>query len=69
VSFILMHKVQADAAKAKEVLKFFDWAYKNGDSAAAGLDYVPMPAAVKTLVRKQWAGVTGPDNKPVYVSR
>src|SRR5690606_29764718 len=27
-SYIIMHKVQPDAAKGKEVLKFFDWAFK-----------------------------------------
>jgi phosphate transport system substrate-binding protein len=53
-SFILMHKVQADAAKGKEVLKFFDWAYKNGAAAAAELDYVPMPANVTKLVEDAW---------------
>jgi phosphate transport system substrate-binding protein len=53
-SFILMHKVQADAAKAKEVLKFYDWAYKNGDKTAAELDYVAMPAPVVKLVQDAW---------------
>ncbi len=54
VSYILMHKAQADAAKGKEVLKFFDWAYKNGAPAAAELDYVPMPANVTKLVEDSW---------------
>ncbi len=53
-SFILMHKVQADAAKGKEVLKFFDWAYKNGAAMATELDYIPMPAAVTKLVEDGW---------------
>ncbi|KIF82213.1 phosphate ABC transporter substrate-binding protein PstS [Noviherbaspirillum autotrophicum] len=53
-SFILMHKVQADSAKGKEVLKFFDWAYKNGDKMAAELDYVSMPAPVVKLVQDAW---------------
>ena len=53
-SFILMHKVQADAVKGKEVLKFFDWAYKNGAAMAAELDYIPMPAAVTKLVEDGW---------------
>jgi phosphate transport system substrate-binding protein len=53
-SYILVHKVQADAAKGKEVLKFFDWAYKNGDAAATELDYVPMPEAVTKLVEDAW---------------
>jgi phosphate transport system substrate-binding protein len=54
VSYILMHKTQADAAKGKEVLKFFDWAYKNGGAAATELDYVPMPASVTKLVQDAW---------------
>jgi phosphate transport system substrate-binding protein len=54
VSYILMHKSQADVAKGKEVLKFFDWAYKNGGAAAAELDYVPMPPSVVGLVQGAW---------------
>ena len=54
VSFILMHKAQADAAKGKEVLKFFDWAFKNGGAAATELDYVPLPASVVKLVQEAW---------------
>ena len=53
-SFILMHKVSADPAKGKEVLKFFDWAYKNGGAMAADLDYVAMPPAVVKLVQDAW---------------
>jgi phosphate transport system substrate-binding protein len=54
VSYILMHRSQADAAKGKEVVKFFDYAYKNGDAAAAELDYVPMPESVVKLVQGAW---------------
>jgi phosphate transport system substrate-binding protein len=54
VSYILMQKSQADGVKGKEVLKFFDWAYKNGGAAAAELDYVPMPANVTKLVNDSW---------------
>lgn len=53
-SFILMHKVQADSAKAKEVLKFFDWSYKNGGAMANELDYVALPVAVVKLVEDSW---------------
>ena len=65
-TFILVHKQQADAAKGKAVLGFFDWAYKNGDAAASQLDYVPLPGAVKDMVRKQWADIKTADGKPVY---
>ena len=54
VSYILMHRSQADANKGKEVVKFFDYAYKNGDAAAAELDYVPMPDSVVKLVQGAW---------------
>jgi phosphate transport system substrate-binding protein len=66
-TFILLHRDQKDPARAKSTLAFFDWAYKNGDAAASALDYVPMPDAVKTMVRKQWSEtIKGPDGKPVY---
>jgi phosphate transport system substrate-binding protein len=53
-SFILMHKSQADAAKGAEVLKFFEWALKNGQKTAAELDYVPIPAPVVKLIEDAW---------------
>ena len=54
VSYILMHKTQADANKGQEVVKFFDWSFKNGAPAAAELDYVPMPATVVKQVQDAW---------------
>jgi phosphate transport system substrate-binding protein len=54
VSYILVHKAQADAAKGKEVLKFFDYAFKNGAAAATELDYVPLPDSVTKLVHDAW---------------
>jgi phosphate transport system substrate-binding protein len=54
-TFILMHKAQDKPTTAANALKFFDWAYANGDKMADELEYVPLPASVKDLVRKQWA--------------
>jgi phosphate transport system substrate-binding protein len=65
-TFILMHTRQTNAQNAHDVLAFFDWAYKNGNPAAASLDYVPLPDPVKALVRRSWSKITGPDGKPVY---
>ena len=56
-TFALVHKQQGDLAKRKEVLKFFDWAFNKGDGLAEQLDYIPLPAAVKLMVRKKWAEV------------
>ena len=45
-SFILMHANAAKPEASKEqVLKFFDWAFKNGQKILIELDYVPLPAA------------------------
>jgi phosphate transport system substrate-binding protein len=67
VSFILMHKVQADAAKGKEVVKFFDWAFKSGGNAAVELDYVPLPASVVKLVQDSWkANLKDASGKAIY---
>ena len=54
-TYILMYKSQDKAANASNSLKFFDWAYNNGDKMADDLDYVPLPDSVKALVRKQWS--------------
>lgn len=54
-TYILMYKNQDKPASAAAALKFFDWAFANGDKMADELDYVPLPNAVKDLVRKQWA--------------
>ncbi|MFV1922667.1 MAG: phosphate ABC transporter substrate-binding protein PstS [Methylotenera sp.] len=53
-TFILMYKQQENAAMAKEVLKFFDYAYKNGDLSAKALDYVPLPDNVVELIQNKW---------------
>jgi len=68
-TFILVYKNQENATAGKNVLTFFDWAYKNGDAAASALDYVPLPAPVKALVRKQWATNVTSGGKPVYVAK
>jgi phosphate transport system substrate-binding protein len=65
-TFILMHKVQDKPAQGAAVLKFFEWAYKNGDKTADDLDYVPMPAAVKAQIQKAWGDIKDASGKPVY---
>jgi phosphate transport system substrate-binding protein len=54
-TFILMYGEPADKAASMEAIKFFDWAFANGDKMAEELDYIPMPAAVTALIRKTWA--------------
>jgi phosphate transport system substrate-binding protein len=65
-SFILIHQKQQQPDRAKEVLRFFDWALREGDKLAEQLDYVPMPQNVVKAVEDSWKQVTGPDGKPVW---
>ena len=66
-TFILMHKAQDKPENAKEVLKFFDWAYANGDKMALDLDYVPLPDSVVKLIAKAWkAEIKAADGKAVW---
>jgi phosphate transport system substrate-binding protein len=53
-SFILMHARQDKPEQGREVLKFFDWAYKNGSKMASEIDFVPMPDSVVRLVQTEW---------------
>ncbi len=69
VTFILIPQAPKDAAKCGAVLAFFDWAYRDGDAAAAALDYVPLPGALKSRIRAQWADVKGPDGKGVFAPK
>ena len=52
--------------QATAALRFFDWAYANGDKMADELDYVPLPDSVETLIRQQWSKITDGSGKPVF---
>jgi phosphate transport system substrate-binding protein len=57
-SFILMYKEPANKAESAEVLKFFDWAFKNGKGMAVELDYVPLPDALTNQIRQRvWSQI------------
>jgi phosphate transport system substrate-binding protein len=64
-TFIIMYKTQDKPAEAAAALKFFAWAYANGDKIAEALDYVPMPAVVKTQIEKAWGEIKDPAGKPI----
>lgn len=57
-SFILMYKEPTDKAQSQAVLKFFDWAFKNGKQMAAELDYVALPDALTAQIRQRiWSQI------------
>ena len=64
-TFILMHKQQDKPAQGAAALRFFDWAYGNGDKMADELDYVPLPDSVKALIHQEWASIKDGSGKTV----
>ncbi len=64
-TFILMHAKQDKPAQGSASLKFFEWAFNGGDSMATELEYVPLPPAVKDLVRREWAKIQDGTGKAV----
>jgi phosphate transport system substrate-binding protein len=52
-SFIVMYKEPKNKANSDEVLKFFDWAFKNGKKDAIDLDYVPLPDTLTKQIRER----------------
>ena len=57
-SFIIMYKEPADKAASQDVLKFFDWAFRNGRKMAEELDYVALPDSVTAKIRSQvWSQI------------
>lgn len=66
-TFILLPKDPKDATKSADVLKFFDWAYKDGSAAAEKLHYIVLPKEVVENIRASWkAEIKNTDGKAVY---
>jgi len=66
-TFILLPKQPPHPERARAVLKFFDWCYRNGDAMALKLDYVPMPEKVKEMVRAMWKReIRDPNGNPIW---
>ncbi len=68
-SFILVYREPSDPAAVLGALKFFAWAYKDGEKMAAELDYVPLPAALIKQVKKTWSDSIMAGGKPVWTEK
>ena len=57
-SFIIMYKDPADKKASQEVIKFFDWSFKNGAKMSAELDYVHLPTVLQDQIRTRvWSQI------------
>ena len=65
-TFVLLHATQEKPAQGAETLKFFDWAFHNGNQAATELDYISLPESVVSEIRTQWkAKIKDASGKPI----
>jgi phosphate transport system substrate-binding protein len=51
-TFILLAKEKLESNK--KVVKFYDWAFNNGDTKAKELSYVPLPKSLKEKIHGYW---------------
>ncbi len=65
-TFILLPEDPKDGNRSADVIKFFDWCYKDGGPIATQLDYIPLPASVQDTVRTAWRKDVTFDGKSVY---
>jgi len=56
-TYIIMYKKPDNVGASNEALKFFDWAYKNGDKMADELDYVPLSQTEKNKSLAIWKDI------------
>jgi phosphate transport system substrate-binding protein len=57
-SFIIMYKDPVDKKASEEVLKFFDWSFKNGKKLSEDLDYVHLPESLTSQIKsKVWSQI------------
>ncbi|HLI17919.1 MAG TPA: phosphate ABC transporter substrate-binding protein PstS [Rhodanobacteraceae bacterium] len=53
-SWVIMYKQPKNATHSKVALDFFRYAYTDGKSAAAALDYVPLPQSLVKQIEAYW---------------
>lgn len=53
-TYILLPTNPSDADASRNVMKFFDWAFKSGQPAVDQLHYIALPKSVQDQVRAKW---------------
>ena len=65
MTWLLVYQKQSDAAKGQKLVKFLEWALKDGQKAASELHYAPLPAAVAAKAQASLSKITTSDGKPL----
>ncbi len=67
-SFILLPKNPTDMERSRGVMRFFDWAFRNGATLAQELEYIPLPAPVQEAIRGAWRSEVKFNGQPVWTT-
>jgi len=59
MTWLLVHKTYADAAKAKALVQFIWWAETEGQAMASSLGYAPLPQQLRPWIQARLKSVTG----------
>lgn len=54
-TFILVPLDAADPQRTRNVLRVFEWAFRNGDSITEELVFITLPDSTKNTIRQMWA--------------
>ena len=69
VTYILVDRKPKNVERARSTLKFFFWAFMQGDNMAAETGFVPLPSSVQARNVGRFGDVLGPDNAPLEYLR
>jgi phosphate transport system substrate-binding protein len=58
MTYLLVHKTYADAAKARELVKFAWWGETEGQARAEPLGYAPLPTALRPWIEARLKSIT-----------
>ena len=64
-TFVILRKTQDKPQQGREVIKFFTWAYKNGNKLATDTSYVPLPDTTVQAIQALWKTLRDPADKPL----
>jgi phosphate transport system substrate-binding protein len=67
-TFILLPTNPTDADRSRNVMRFFDWAFRNGAAAAQELEYIPLPGQVHDAIRAAWRDQVKVNGQPVWTA-
>jgi len=56
-TYVVVPTNPTDAGRARKMLQFFDWAWKNGQTQVDALHYISLPASVQNRARQRWCQV------------